>query len=282
MPTPCAQFNSMEDAVKALLVTTVGIVSETQHKFLVIGGWVPYLRNTSAYRHPGTRDIDILFSDAKVSKALSDVIEKLLSNGFLPSAKHDFQLLLPVKVGTHELVFNVDLLHPSETIENPELLVDHFDLGINDSELNENRAVRSIVLPSSELLFRDGFFSTYQLEARALNGSLVNSTFSLLTFAGSVISKSESVSSPKRTRDAFDIFMAFQNDPNGEIEFLLRQYTRIDGVRKGVDDLKTFLSKAPEQGSKYNKFDLNVMKYLRSDCPATLPSQQILGRINDI
>ncbi len=181
---------------------------------------------------------DILFSDAKVSKALSDVIEKSLSNGFLPSAKHDFQLLMPVKVGTHELVFNVDLLHPSETIENPELLVDHFDLGINDSELNENRAVRSIVLPSSELLFRDGFFSTYQLEARALDGSLVNSTFSLLTFAGSVISKSESVSSPKRTRDAFDIFMAFQNDPNGEIECLLRQYTRIDGVRKCVDGLK--------------------------------------------
>ena len=48
-------------------------------------------------RHPGTRDVDVLFNDDRES--IRNAVELFLASGFVLSAKHEFQLLKTLSVG---------------------------------------------------------------------------------------------------------------------------------------------------------------------------------------
>jgi hypothetical protein len=126
----------------------------------------------------------------------------------LVSAKHDFQLLKPISVEGRELVFNVDLLHPSETHRNPELLVDHLDLHIKESDFGDNKFVKSMVLPSSQILFEKDFFDSLIVNCPISNAY---ATIPLINECGCILSKCESVKLEKRKRDAFDIYLSVCN-----------------------------------------------------------------------
>lgn len=284
METTVHSFATMTDAVSALLVDVTTFLNSTGHEYLIVGGWAPFLRNTTSHVHPGTKDIDVLFSDGGVRKKLCDVIQGLLAKGYKASAKHDFQLLRSVKVQDHELIFNIDLLHPSESVRNPDMMVDHFDLGITDRELAESKAVKSIVLPSSALLFRDGFWTQYEFNGFDLDGTPSTVPLPLLGLAGSILSKAESVSAKKRPRDAFDIFLAIESDVHSEIPCLLRQYKHIEGVRELLDKLLEFLAQPPsDRDQPFNQFDLNVFQYLREQSgTATSPAKRVAEVLKDV
>jgi hypothetical protein len=278
------QFPTMQEAVEALLADVTNFINSTGIEYLVVGGWSAYLRNRSAYSHPGTRDIDILFSDGGIENNLEEVIRGLLKQGYQVSAKHDFQLLRSINVSGHDLVFNVDLLHPSESVHNPEMMVDHFDLGIKDNELAEGKAVRSIVLPSSALLFYEGFSETYELQTRNLQGENVTLSFPLLGHAGLVLSKCESVKVVKRPRDAFDIFLAVESDTGNQIPALLKRYAHIGGVAKLLQSLRDFVSDVHYLDSKdIKQFDANVYRYVNGSFhDAALPSEKVLNMLAQI
>lgn len=96
-----------------------------EDEYIVIGGWCPYLRNTSGIKHPGTLDVDVLFKDGYQEGALARSINALRQKGFIASAKHGFQLLLEKQVGAERLIYNVDLLHPRMSDTDKDMFVDH-------------------------------------------------------------------------------------------------------------------------------------------------------------
>lgn len=56
-------YHTVNDAAKGLLLESVEIASKAKTEFVVIGGWCSYLRNSNnQIQHPGTRDVDLLFS----------------------------------------------------------------------------------------------------------------------------------------------------------------------------------------------------------------------------
>ena len=147
----------------------------------------------------------------------------VLDSGFLVSAKHDFQLLKAVAVGDHQLVFNIDFLHPSETEHSPKLFVDQLALGVLERPLGPEKATKSIALPSSAMFFQKPFIESYKLKSP---GSSDTIDIPVLSLEGCVLSKCVSVSSAKRHRDAFDIYLALLNGSATEFADRVRPFER--------------------------------------------------------
>jgi hypothetical protein len=102
-------------------------------------------------------------------EALNGVVGRFLAEGYLPSAKHDFQLLRVLQVGPRHMVFNVDLLHPKEAEEgfSSEMFVKHMDLGVVVSDLLPAHAfTRSIVTPHAAFILEDERSALVQVECR--------------------------------------------------------------------------------------------------------------------
>jgi hypothetical protein len=146
------EFSTLNEAARALLVETCALLNERDVDYVIAGGWVPMLRGDAPnIQHPGTRDVDVLFNDNR--QAIRNAVQIMLQNGFVLSAKHEFQLLRTLRVASREFVFNVDLMHPLEASANCEMFEDILDLGIS-SDYDENRPkVKSICFPSSAIIF---------------------------------------------------------------------------------------------------------------------------------
>ncbi|HFK1811164.1 TPA: hypothetical protein ACGXQD_004158 [Bacillus cereus] len=202
-------YTSVHEASKGLLGDVVRILKENEKKY-IIGGWSPFFLNDPNKIHPGTKDVDILFEDGETINALRDIIGQFIKNGYLLSVKHDFQLLKVLKVNEVEMVFNVDLLHPSETKQNPGLFVEHLHLEIPVYK-GRRQLVKSIVLPETNVLFRNGFFTEYELLSQNPEGMRNGQSIKLMDEAGCILTKAKSVQVVKRPRDSFDIFLAINN-----------------------------------------------------------------------
>ena len=246
---------------------------------MVVGGWSPYLRYKGCLSHPGTKDVDILLSDAAAEFGIRKIIDIFLSNGYLVSAKHDFQLLKSVEVDGRNLVFNIDLLHPSETQRNPELFVDQFDLKIYENDLDEIKFVRSMVLPSSKILFKNEFNSQFKVVSPATENSV---NIPLITEAGCILSKCESVSLAKRKRDAFDIYLSLTNIGQADFVKALQPYADIDGVAAMLTSLRNFLCEPVENCGSTLEFDSRVLRYTKDAILPCLPSAFVLEAINAV
>lgn len=195
-------------AAQGLLCDAVRLLREESTDFVVVGGWSPFFLNSSVVRHPGTRDVDVLFKDGALPGALEEAIRKLRSAGYVHSAKHEFQLLRVLQVGGEDFMFNVDLLHASESLKNPELFVDHISLPVRVSEFSSQRVPkRSIVVPVSTFIF-DGHIVEYETRAVDNDGNEISVTIPLMDELGTVVTKAESMSLPKRPRDVFDVVLA--------------------------------------------------------------------------
>lgn len=276
------EYENVLSASKGLLVEVVNLLSKSSVKFVVIGGWCPYLRNASTtLTHPGTKDVDILFSDGNVKGQLNEAIEILLENGFLVSAKHDFQLLKQYKVGSNEFVFNIDLLHPSETLNNPEMMVDHFNLGVTESDLPGDKHVKSIVLPSSQLIF-EGFYSSFPFSHTQSDGEYLSVDIPLIDAAGLVLSKCQSVKLKKRPRDSYDIYlMLMQGDVKKTCEKLRASSVDIPPVKELLVELRDYLNDPVAEDEELKQFDFNAGKYMGIDLRDT-PSSHVKEKLDEI
>jgi hypothetical protein len=269
-------MSTVLDAAKALLVETVDILNREGANYVVVGGWSPFLRNKTPHAHPGTKDVDILFSDASAEGGIEKIVEAFLSAGFMVSAKHDFQVIKEVNVAGRLLAFNVDLLHPSETVHNPELLVDHLNLHIKDSEIGDDKFVRSIVLPSSQILFEKDMWSPINVKC-PLTGK--NIDVPLITETGCVLSKCESVSAEKRKRDSFDIYLSILNLAPHTVASGIRAYTHLEGVKTLLTSFRAFMDRKAVADAAFLEFDARVSKYIKnmdwSNPPSSLVKEML-------
>lgn len=225
----------------------------------------------AALRHPGTRDVDILFSDEQDS--IVDAAQALLASGFHPSAKHEFQLLRPIEVANRKFVFNVDLMHQGEFRGPQDLFADIFDLGIPDAyDPTGKRWLKSILFSSSAIIFEQHLWSPIELEGRNADGASRLISIPLMDEVGLILSKVESVRQPKRPRDAFDIYFVLSGPSARVIEAKLRiMCSKFPRVAKRISELKEWIVESPE------RFDANVQKYA---VDVNTPSWPVIGALD--
>ncbi len=259
-------LNSIEDGARALLKdTAVALQKFPNLQYIVIGGWCPALRNTTALVHPGTLDVDLLFRESYISGAINDVIGHFFALGFVPSAKHPFQLMRVLNIKGKDFVFHIDLLHPKMLTEEKTngMFVDHLELDVPlTNEETEFKKMKSVVLPNSEILFQKTMFSKESIDGVPFN---------LVSFDGMFATKMDSCQKPKRERDAFDIYLGFlgENIAVTEIRKIANDDSRIEA------SLNKFTNYLKKNGSE---FDQNVNRY--ADTSSSSPAEFILRQLD--
>lgn len=276
------EFESVLDGAKSLLIETIKLLDTLDINYVIIGGWSPLLRNNTDIIHPGTRDVDILFLEASKKNELGEVIKLFLDNEFLISAKHDFQLFRTINVCGKDLVYHIDLLHPLEASVKSDLFVDHLDLGIPVNKLYkdvENIHKKSVALEYSKFIF-DGYFKTFSMKFPDTKGNETEINFPLIDESGLILSKCISVASPKRQRDAFDIYLAFKQSNLEKTKKKLRTaYQQNIELKTALNKLLAYLIESSET------FDKNVISYLNkggSEISDLSPSQYVKVHLEEI
>lgn len=259
---------TLNDGAKKLLEEVVQLLSQFDGlEYIIIGGWCPLLRNKINYiTHPGTLDVDILFKEAYSSGAIERVISEFFKQGYMSSAKYQFQLLKKQTINNEDIVFDVDLLHPNMTEDKSwdKKFIDHLSLDVSfDGEKNVKKM--SIALPNSMLLFDMGLFTKYDL------GPGCN--FNLVDFTGMFITKMESCLKEDRQRDSFDIYLAFLN--NGvDMNLLAKIVAKNHHIADALNNFKVFLKKKPDV---FNKNIQLFYKHLSGS-----PAKEILLKLTSI
>ncbi len=269
-------YPSVLDAARGLLLDAVRVARDADAEFCVVGGWSPYIRNSAPIPHPGTKDVDILFKNGAESGELSGVIQAFLDAGYLVSAKHHFQLLRRLNVNDKPLIFNVDILHPLETTQAVELMVDHMDIDVLECrERQGGLRIKSIALPASDFVF-DGHVSETDVTAvDPATGNQTQMSVPLIDEVGVFITKFQSVMAPKRPRDAFDIFVSLtqSTDQEATLAGIRTLRARFAGIDKLTQEFMTFLKK--------DDFEKNVCRFGREvNHPIQNPRQTVKDLIN--
>lgn len=253
-------FPNLRVAQEALLADAVDIANQSGQAFVVVGGWSPLLLNTGTITHPGTRDVDLLLEGGASPGDLRDLIGRFLARGYVPSAKHPFQLIRTLQVGERRLAFNVDLMHPLERTEGdllPELFVDHMDLDVFLSPgAAETLWAKSIGTPSSQLIFTHALFESFPFTARRPDGEVSSVTIPLLDEVGLIVSKSVSVWKAKRDRDALDIFLAVHQAR--DLETTRKGTSQLMAASEEAADLLRVLTRSLENDGRI--FDANAVR----------------------
>jgi hypothetical protein len=200
-------YPTIEAAARGLLGDVVSAIGAPE-TYVVVGGWSPCLLNSGKIRHPGTKDVDLLFREAAKKGSLESVVKDLSNHGFMPSAKHEFQLLKILTVGGIDFVFNVDLLHPSLPKTKTAEFVEQIELPVPLHEFRDDHyTIKSIGVPGAEFLF-DGFIDPVLVSFDLPDGTSSQLKVPLMREVGTIVTKSGTVLLPKRLRDAFDVFVA--------------------------------------------------------------------------
>lgn len=256
-------FTDLNDACKGLLVTTAEVLNASGLRYVVAGGWVPLLAEPDHPRlvHPGTRDVDVLMTDEPA--AVKAAANALLAARFRPSAKHEFQLLRDARVGERDFVFNIDLMHPHEAGTGPETFSDIFDLGVSDDyDPSGSRHMKSIAFRSAAIVYEQGLFTNVSVTARSMDDVERTVIVPILSPAAAILSKCESVSIKKRTRDAFDIYYMLSGSRAAEHATELRGLSNsFRQVSKQLQLFRRFLRSSPDT------FVYNVSKHARRSIP---------------
>ncbi len=205
------------DGSKSLLGETCSILNDNKIEYIIVGGWSPFILNSFEIKHPGTKDVDILFKSGATKGELENIIDIFISKGFVQSAKHPFQLLKKKTINGHKFIYNVDLLHPGSYENKPEMFVEQIEFPVKESNvLKINYWGQSIILPKSDFYF-EGLFSKVNLAyIDDKDGSEKNTSVNLLNETGLILSKIDCFTNSKRKRDAFDIFLACTQSKNRE------------------------------------------------------------------
>lgn len=216
MEPQTAMYGSVNAAAKGLLGEASSIARRAGKEFVVVGGWSPFLRNTALVSHPGTRDVDLLFSEGATRASLKDLVCAFLDSGYLLSAKHEFQVLRTLPVGGRNFVFNVDLLHPHEGEVKGDLFVDQLSFPIPHEDYKSTYVfTKSIALPNAGFVF-DGFFAEESIEFMMPDGTTAQHKVPVIDEVGLLATKSKSCMVQKRPRDIFDIYLAISSPRNVE------------------------------------------------------------------
>lgn len=209
------------DGAKQLLKESTQIIDDSLQDIIFVGGWGPYIRHID--KHPGTRDVDLLFPESYSKDDMATVLKRFLDFGYFVSAKHDFQLCRAIVLGKQTYIYNVDLLHPTEGKMNKVDFVEIMDLDVTDG-------IRVKPLLSINIQYGSEIYSNQLYEEITFEGL----KFNVLDGAGIVISKLNSAHNKKRLRDIFDIYLSLQEKGSREKLLQLGSCNRI--VQGNIDE----------------------------------------------
>mgnify|MGYP003668689556 FL=1 len=199
-------IENIQEGANSLLADTFHIMNSNKINYIIVGGWSPYLLNSTEIIHPGTKDVDILFERGYEKENLKGIIETFISQGFLLYAKHDFQLFKKIQVNDYEFIYNIDILHPYETKWESEIFVDHLELDFPaDKYQNHNFKMKSIALPDSNVLF-DNLFTEFEIDFPLSHGDKTIQNVRLMSELGCLITKSKSVKIKKGLEIHWNLF----------------------------------------------------------------------------
>lgn len=260
---PETLISVMDGGVQLLAETAAVLSAHADLNYVVIGGWSPYLLSSTKYPHPGTLDVDILFAGGYEEKALKSFMQAMLDSGFVPSAKHNFQLFKSFEVSGQELVYNVDILHPGMK-DDKSMFVGHLDLDLPmDKDRLRVKNMMSIVLPNSQVIFDEQLYALHEI-----NGVSIN----LCSLEASVITKLDSCQKPKRERDSFDIYVSCLSG-----SFNFRKFNQVSTENKRICESRRSFIKFLNTDSK--TFNNNVWEFSKDY--AVDPAAEMLAKFNE-
>jgi hypothetical protein len=248
-------YEHLEDARKALLCDAVSIAQSSGEPFAVVGGWSPLLLNSHPIKHPGTKDVDLLFAHGVSPGQLQRACNLFLSAGYYPSAKHPFQLIRIMKVASQELAFNIDLLHPCEQSA-LDFFVDHIELPVPmTSFYDANLAMKSVAVPASRFIFEYNRIARVQVLSVSESGSTSAVEVPVIDEAGLIVTKSHSFRNVKRRRDLFDIYLAVTQcrDRSETTTFLRRLKTKDADTFNTLHEIEDTIIREPELLERINE-----------------------------
>lgn len=273
-------YRSILAATRGVLVEACSLLNAAEVDYVVVGGWVPFIRSTGhTLQHPGTRDVDLLINGD--AERVKEAVLLFWNAGYSPSAKHPFQLLKQMTVeeesgSVRQFTFNVDLMHPmEECAAGDDLFQDIIDLGVRIADnFPETQRLKSIIFLSPEIIFDSELWSNVTVNGTLPDGTVVSQAIPLMNEVGLILSKSESFKNSKRGRDSFDIFYTL-NDPVGEV--VARELIDISrknaSVRDQIESLCNFLRERPDL------FNKRVAEYAKDALPPNC-AQFVLGRLS--
>jgi hypothetical protein len=268
-------YTDVHSACQGVLAEAVEIAGSCEHRFAVVGGWSPFYLNNTLSLHPGSKDVDLLFDGATEPKSLENVVRAFLDRKYLLSAKHQFQILRVAHVGSEQLVFNVDLLHPNESTWAPGgMFVDQIELPVPDSEFVKSRYVKSIMLPNSQFIFDYDRIALVPFTTANPDGITVHCDLPLADEAAIIVTKSKSMALPKRMRDIFDIYLAitYCRDSDGTVKFFKETLQRERaGIYNALFEIAINIYLDEESDSKI------LESALRPELISKRGSEEILG-----
>lgn len=236
--------NSEQEGAALLFNEVSEVLVLANVNFVVVGGWVPWLFHSQKFGHPGTFDVDVLIhADSIADGTFAAASELLLKRGYLRAPKNRFQAHRIIHVGSEFLVFHVDFL-------NEQSPTNELDLVGGDGKL------MSIYTPSMQSIFR---YENYRTHPQYPNIKFP----SVETF---IATKAAAVSSKKRNRDAFDVFVSVADQNRSDFTNLWRGLVSSDGL---FADANNALVQAVDSGDAIPK----VMKSLADAAPDQSPDE---------
>ena len=187
-------YSDEQSAAAGLLAEVATVLVERSVDFVIVGGWKPLLFNSHPIRHPGTFDVDVLLNEATSRSTFDKAAAMLLASGYMRAPKNQFQLHRILTVHGEPLVYHVDFLHRKYADD-------------TDDHIRNWGKVQSIAGPGTDIIFTEAERQLKIFDARLPTGNDVAIPVSFCTDAGFLSAKGRSALVPKRTRDAFDIFL---------------------------------------------------------------------------
>lgn len=192
-----SSYPDEQSAALGLLGEVTSLLVNQIVDFVVIGGWLPFLFNSRPIPHPGTFDVDILLNEATSRSTFEQAAQLLLRSGYLRAPKNQFQLHRILSVRGEKLVYHVDFLHRRYADDSDDLI------------RNWGR-FQSIAGPGTDIIFTAAERMLKSVDVVLPDSKHRCVTASFCTEVGFLSAKGRSAPIPKRTRDAFDVFLVIR------------------------------------------------------------------------
>ena len=187
-------YNTEQEAARGLLVETTSVLVAQEVDYAIVGGWVPFLLNPGKYSHPGTYDVDILLNERTTKDQMAAAAASLRERCFARSPKNRFQLHRLLGVNGELVHFHLDFLHRKYADDVDGMFKRWGDL-------------TSIAGPGTDIIFTESERRQVDVSGVRPDGSATSVLINFATEPGFLSAKGRSLHLPKRTRDAYDIFL---------------------------------------------------------------------------
>lgn len=212
------EFSSEQEAAQSMLLEVTGLLNKKTIDYAVVGGWVPFLFNSSPVPHPGTFDVDIVLNTALNKDDVVSALDEMVKNsGYMRAPKNAFQVYRAIRVSGEEMIFHVDFLHRKYADDTDDLT-------------RSWGRYQSITAPGTDVIFTHKQTQTRLVSGLGMNGESIKRNIIFASEAAFLSSKGRSVGLGKRERDGFDIYLVITQSQDITVLKDVARNLMLDGV----------------------------------------------------